>query len=356
MPLPILWAVGAAAPPILLLLGWYGVKKFPGFRRLMIEEDPLPEDIEEAEEVPPPPTSFIAEAEEAEQLAEAQAELEAREAEQDFRLRDVIEEVTGHVRFTRKKVLIGYEYLPSGEVSVHEREVPYPTGEFAVRPIRSPEEQMYLLEQEKCFTPAIRRARVFSGEALVRVPVERHVKMEDIHKPKYREELQVLYPLLDCSGSMHGRENAWRPPVWMGVIFRLLDKAVRAEVPFYLRCFGTEVTPLTKINSTRDALHWRQARLQQGFPDMGGTNTTRALTTVLSDFQKVEYDKGDVILVSDGEDEGLNWQDLRYMFDRANIKLHVIMLGQNNDSLRRLAHSYQVVSGDLTVSRLILNE
>jgi hypothetical protein len=350
--------LATAAPPVLFLLGWYGVKKFPGFRRLMIEEDdPSPEDIEEEEEVFPllPPPSFVADTEEAEQLAEAQAELEAREAEQDFRLRDVIEEVTGHVKFTRKKVLVGYEHLPSGEVSVHEREVPYPTGEFIIRPIRSPEEQVYLLEQEKCFPPAVRRARVFSGEALVRVPAERHVKMEDIHKPKYREELQVLYPLLDLSGSMHSQENPWRPPVWMGIVFRLLDKAMRHEVPFYMRGFGSEVSPLTKLNSTRDALHWRQARLREGFPDMGGTNTTKALVAVLNDFKKVEYDKGDVILVSDGEDEGLSWQDLRYMFDQANIKIHVIMLGQNNASLRKLAHSYQVVSEDLTVGGLILN-
>jgi uncharacterized protein with von Willebrand factor type A (vWA) domain len=85
-------------------------------------------------------------------------------------------------------------------------------------------------------------------------------------------------------------------------------------------------------------------------PVIGSTDIERAIMTAIAAHQGMEYTEGEIIIVTDGEDNGgINPTRVRKALVANRLKLHAIMLGVNNEKLRQCADVYQVVEQDLTV-------
>lgn len=273
----------------------------------------------------------------------------------NWRLRDAVEELCGHVTFAVQRILAGYEKSGEKEVGFTTEEIPHPGNDMVVRPLRDFSELPLLLPHEACLPEDIKWMRILSGDALIAAHAESKPIMEDIHSAKYKVVARVLYVLWDCSSSMgggrHGAANnwKWRVPVWKGVLLRLMEKALRGQVPICIRPFGPDVGPLTRVVTPAQAIAFRRVVLKD-YPDMGGTDIGRALEVAIDDFSGFDYDTGDIILLTDGEDEGLDRANqIRHALDGSNLKLHALMLGVENESLRQLCDVYHVVESDLTV-------
>lgn len=296
---------------------------------------------------PEPEPEFQAEQQEFE---EKQQEYEKTIHAYDFRLRDVVEELVGHVQFVTQRRFIGHEIHLREVEGIQLREVRYPADDFLVRPIQAGNlaELSFLLPSERALPPSIRKARFLAGDALVRMPAEAKPLTEEIHVPQYKTHMQVLYVLWDVSPSMFPDHDKWRRPVWQALLLRLQDKALRSEVPLYVRPFGSGVGDLIVSKNAADALAFRDTVMAP--PWISGTDIDGAIQWAISDFSSVEYDEGDVVIITDGEDNrGLNTSRIRRALGNARLRLHSIMLGVENDKLRECSDVYQIVEEDLTV-------
>ena len=350
------WLIALYAPGLFGTLTYYmysNVKQLPG---------PVPEESEQPPPPDPPPPDpplvqvvpdddalDLFEQQRKDEWNQEQEQYEKQVHEFDFRLRDVVEDLVGHVNFTSQRRLVGHVIRQREVDGIKLREVGYPADDFIVRPITAGNlaELAFLLPGEKAFPQNIRRIRFLSGEALVRVPAEITPLTEEIHVPQYKTHNQVLYVLWDASPSMFPEYMPWRRPVWEAILLRLQDKALRANVPLYMRPFGWDVGRLRKSVSTADAMDFR--RFVQRPSSINGTDISRAVQTSIADFSDFDYDEGDIIILTDGEDSGLNPENIRKALESRNLRLHAIMLGVENDALRACADVYQIVEEDLTV-------
>jgi len=349
--------------------GSYLIARFIGGRRPQLPGPTLPEtpplpnnpepEVEEEEEVPdpapetkPPPPPKVPELAPSPDLTSwdtVQKEWEEELHKHNFRLRDVIEELCGHVKPTRERILVGHRVTGAKAIGYTVAEVPYPADQDMIRPIRGFHEAHRLLPSERALPLKIRRARIASGEALVSMWTETTAQMEDIHEPEYKVVLRTLDVLWDCSPSMKQGSAPWRGPVWKGVLLRLLEKAIRSNVPFNIRAFGGRVSPRAKVVTPAQALKFRKTILQD-HPTISDTNIGAALARAIRDHDGREYTEGEIVIVTDGEDNhNLNPKAIRAALEKRRLRLHSIMLGVKNDSLRACSDVYQIVEKDLTV-------
>tara|TARA_B100000745_G_scaffold82648_2_gene51587 strand:- start:65 stop:1168 length:1104 start_codon:yes stop_codon:yes gene_type:complete len=255
-------------------------------------------------------------------------------------------EMVSHVNLVNTREKVGVRLTGHKAVGFKRVVRPYPTGQWEVRPITPGDfaQTPNLLPQEHTFPKAVKRLRILTGEALIRVPVEDVVITEPVYEPEYRVHYKALYILWDVSPSMwHQR----RPDIWTRLLTLLSHKAEQNGVPMYYRCFGSRTGPLNVVTSPQDHLEFRRRLSRVG--QMGGTSLHNPLSRMLSDFGGFEYDEGVVVVVSDGE---VN-EDLTPFIEECKqkrITLHSLMLGTENLPLQEISHTYQTIDDSLVLS------
>lgn len=178
---------------------------------------------------------------------------------------------------------------------------------------------------------AIRDWRILTGQA------QRMKRFDLVQK------VVVLALFEDVSGSMtnnvmHDGNLRW---IWArGVTIKLALQAIAGKSAFLYRQFDDLPHPLYVAQSAYDVQKFLNS-IALVEPSGGGTNILRALEQAVEDIKRNrQYSEAHIVLISDGEDENVSTKRLRKIL--GDIKLHVVMIGDENDSLKRVAASYNV--------------
>lgn len=256
---------------------------------------------------------------------------------------EIISEIASHVAFSRRRVVVGHKTVGRRVVGHIAEESPYPADDIMIRPIGDLGEIPQMLPSERISDHTTQVVRSVTGQALVMANIERRPVTEPIIEPIFREGKQVLYLLLDVSGSMVGQQYGgdWKMPLWRGVSIFLIRRAQKEHAAFLLRTFADDVSELEMAETEAAAKRVENLIRQQG--DRGGTNIGLALRTAIADIRREAYDQAELMILTDGEDDKFDASSVRQELDAANIKLHAVLLGTQNEALRRCADVYQEV-------------
>ena len=149
-----------------------------------------------------------------------------------------------------------------------------------------------------------------------------------------------LYVLLDKSGSMSGNKIDWA----RAVAIALFQTALKENRPFYIRFFDAAPHALLSIRSKpkpRDVI--KLLEYLGTVKASGGTDITRAVAASVSDVENGRTPRNiDVVLITDGEDR-LSVSVLTSIITKGKAKLHTIMIGGDNPSLKSVSTSYMSV-------------
>lgn len=254
----------------------------------------------------------------------------------------VFAEISANIRLTKERVFVGTRKTGERFLGVLSEESQVPADSVDIRPLRDVNELMSALPSEWAMDEDLFDIRLAQGEMLVQVPVQHIPLMEDVHEPIYKDVVHTVYVLLDISPSMFpGQGEAWRMPIWKGLTLKVMFDTIRAEATFTLRPFSDGPHKPHRVVTEVQSLD-----LGKGIVNMGvgsGTNILSALQAAVSDFEKMTYDTADILIITDGEDGNELAKPLRGVLDAKRIKLHAVMLGHKNDSLRACCDSYQIV-------------
>lgn len=264
----------------------------------------------------------------------------------EHQLQVAIDMLTHQVPLARSREFVGYRHVRDEAIGRRIEEALHPDAGFIVRPINGFDEMGLLLPEEQCYGDDELLMRIITGEALVEVPVANVPIMRPVHEEVYKDVFSVLYLSLDASSSMN---EAWRPPIWRGVVRRLLSRAQEVGAISMLRLFTSRVHEMYRATGVEEysALQNYVACVQPH----GNTSLMAALTAAVEDMTEKEFDHAVIVMVSDGEDQNFDASAIRGVLDEVGIELHVIMLGVENEELRRCADVYQVIEQDLTVHK-----
>ncbi len=146
-----------------------------------------------------------------------------------------------------------------------------------------------------------------------------------------------IYVLLDKSGSMQGSKIDWA----RAVAVALFQRAIRESRKFYIRFFDALPHELQKLSPYSRPIQTLNILEYLGtVKASGGTDITRAIATAIADFESGKVrNTADLILITDGEDK-LSENVLQGILRRVKVRLHTVMIGGDNNSLRKVSHSY----------------
>ncbi len=291
--------------------------------------------------------------EQAQQEAAAAAERDriARQAvaaQRAAKLTRAIETLTDRLSFSARKEWVGRRKIGEAVVGHLHVEGEIPDVGFTIRPMYDLSEISSLMTDEYVHDDDEFYRRLGMGESLVVIPIERHEIREPVFDDVYKEVVQVVYTLIDVSGSMFERHAPWRPPVWKPLLRRIVHKARERSAAMMLRPFAEKVLPLERADTNGKAYD-RLIQFIEELADSGGTKIGHAISIAIRDVTSQEFDHADIIIVSDGEDENFDPVQIRAKLDSAGIRLHAIMLGAKNAGLQACADEYQIIDEDLTV-------
>lgn len=263
---------------------------------------------------------------------------------------EIIDEVVSHIAIARKRVQVGWKDVGTKIVGERIEEVPYPSDAIDIRPIRSLAELPARLPTERTSAPVLQLVRAASGQALVVAHHERIPITEPVREPIYRDIRKVVYLLLDVSPSMFGNmttgytppDRWWMIPVWKGIALALLSRARAEEAIFMIRSFGGTIGEIMTANSEESAA--LLARYLSDPPQIGSTDIRTALTTAINDVtgDPDGFDQADIMILTDGQSP-LDPPVIRAALTEAKIRLHAIVLGTDNEALKRCADVYQEI-------------
>ena len=255
----------------------------------------------------------------------------------------VFRDLAQHVRFTRQQVLVGTHKTGERFLGVESVESTTPADSIDIRPMRDVSELPMALASEWAMDEDILDIRMAQGEMLIQVPQENIPLMEDVFSPIYKDVVHTVYVLLDISPSMFPSNNPWREPVWKGLSLKVLFQSVQAGASFTLRLFSGQ--PHAKHHVVTSAQAVLLANQLVSIQEGNGTNIQAALLAAMKDVEGLAYDTADILIITDGEDNGNvdSFGLLRTALDERHIRLHAVMLGQQNEALRSCCDSYQIV-------------
>ncbi len=256
----------------------------------------------------------------------------------------IVEAIVGRVEFCSKRVFVGNRPIDRS-LGLQEIEVPFPATGVRIRPMRDMSELPALLPNELLAGEAIFLARLASDEAMVTVPTDEVEVFEETHEAVWRVQKRILYVLLDVSGSMFpdgSFEKDWRRFIWQPLILRLLEHAARNEAIFLYREFHDSVRVLHRAIGSDQVTTMREHL--ESVAEGNGTNIPAGIHAAIKDFEGEEYDEGEIVIVTDGENnQELDPVGLRQTLDVAKLKLHSILLGEKNEPLRAASDLSQIV-------------
>lgn len=141
----------------------------------------------------------------------------------------------------------------------------------------------------------------------------------------HTEKKQLLYMIVDCSGSMGG-EGSHRINLAGGVLVNRLMAVAKGDATLYWRFFDTRLYECHYVASKDEAYGSIQTILNVGNYAGGGTNFDNALQGAVDHIGKLRTDGGDfikpeIMIVTDGECEcRMKYSDLH------GIKLHTALV------------------------------
>ena len=108
-----------------------------------------------------------------------------------------------------------------------------------------------------------------------------------------------------------------------------------------MRCFGGNVHDLWSAKNPEEAqlLEQKIATVDS----IGNTDISRALNCAIEDCLRENYDTADIMIVTDGEDDKLCAATMKEALQRSKIRLHAILMGTTNHSLRACSDVYQEI-------------
>jgi uncharacterized protein with von Willebrand factor type A (vWA) domain len=170
-----------------------------------------------------------------------------------------------------------------------------------------------------------------------RLPVREFVALEE-HK-------QLIYMLLDCSGSMSGGKRIIKAG---GILLNRVKAVIRGEAEIYLRLYEGAPHERMQALTPDEGRQMLKFIRDRGIYGGGSTNHAGAIDAALADIAEEggQFHRCDVVLVTDG-DSG----NTRMTRQPGETKVHVFSVACDNPALRSLATSsggiYYMVDDDM---------
>ncbi|MEK7648412.1 MAG: hypothetical protein AAB400_00655 [Patescibacteria group bacterium] len=154
---------------------------------------------------------------------------------------------------------------------------------------------------------------------------------------------KILYTLLDVSGSMKELLESGLPRhiVARGIMVKLLYRAINGGAKYYHRDFDGEPHQLLLALTPEEAERLCDIILHGGLTQ-GGTNILKALQRAVEDIRQRQagIQEAEVLLISDGDDEGIGSPEQLEALLGDDIRLHVALVGKHSEILKAVAHTY----------------
>jgi len=165
-----------------------------------------------------------------------------------------------------------------------------------------------------------------------------------------RKKKQVLYLLIDASGSMSQLNQL----VANGIAVAYIRKAISEQSTYFFRFFDDKVFDLHTVDDEASAVKEIDYLLSNQH-SRGGTSIDRALRKAIEDINNPKlfkqdkndgnkeelYDRADILIITDGED---NVRVSEENLAQNKVVLHSFLLEQDNDQLKKISKSYQKLS------------
>lgn len=210
--------------------------------------------------------------------------------------------------------------------------VNYPTADMEPEPMGSIDQLPSTLPEYQLESEDQYYGRLAQQDMLVQQSYEENVNQK------------LLYILLDVSGSMDTpMVNGLPRHVWArGVTVNLLLKAVDGQAKYFLRTFDSRPHDLSQATTPAEADHLVDFILNSAFSG-GGTNIEVAITTAINDIRTKGGDisQSEVLLISDGESP-MDVDEIQRRLG-SDIRLHIVLLGNADSALRRIAASFRTL-------------
>jgi uncharacterized protein with von Willebrand factor type A (vWA) domain len=198
--------------------------------------------------------------------------------------------------------------------------VPYPDDEMTIKNIEDSNELLRVLPTEF----------IHDDDVFMQKFVKKELQIKDYQARRLKR--QVLYLLIDVSGSMRGSRNVYAS----GVALAFVRQAVTEGSTYFLRFFDHGIKQLNTVTNEKEAEKMMDTLIRQPYSG-GGTSISNALRTAVKDITSDPegFEKAEIMLITDGEDSvDLSKKDLK------KIRLHSTVIEGNNRDLEELSNSY----------------
>lgn len=208
---------------------------------------------------------------------------------------------------------------------------------------------------------------LYPNEIFDKMLIDKDLKVKQYQSR--RKKKQILYLLIDVSGSMSGA----RQMVATAIAIAYIKKAISEKSIYFFRYFDTRPFELHKVTNEQEAS--KEINYLLGNPHSGGgTNINNALETAIHDindpkiFKQIEedagmgeragfdeevlYERADILIITDGEDQvSVTARTL----EEKKVVLHSFLLEGNNDTLPAISKTCQRLTST-DISKLISNK
>ncbi|MDP2656615.1 MAG: VWA domain-containing protein [bacterium] len=165
-----------------------------------------------------------------------------------------------------------------------------------------------------------------------RLPVREYVKVD--------EQKQLIYLLVDCSGSMGDGKRVVKAG---GILLNRVKAVIRGEAELFLRLFDGSPHDLKEARNEQQGRELLDMIKNKGTYSGGSTNFSAAISQAVKDINadKARFHRCDIIMVTDGDDSLGTHEPL------GDIKLHVFSVASENEALKNIATSHHLVNDNM---------
>ena len=273
---------------------------------------------------------------------EACTEQERLERLRGETLAATITRIGSQIEFAARRVKVGRRPIEERAIGVLREEVPFPAEDIEVKPLAHMGELHRALPAETALDDDQFFARAAAGELVIAVDIHEETLFETIYEDVWEERQRTLVMVLDVSPSVFPQHNPWMSPVWRGLALSMIDKAEQAQATVLLHEFdgGDRGWHTATAKSGFTRLRNHVAEIRQG----DNTNIGSAILRVIERLEKETFDQAQIMIITDGWDNGgVDPIQIRNRLDAAHVKLHVVLLGVQHQTLLACADTYQIV-------------
>jgi len=186
---------------------------------------------------------------------------------------------------------------------------------------------------------------LYPDEIFDKMLIDRDLKIKQYQSR--RKKKQVLYLLIDASGSMNPLNQA----VANGIAVAYIRKAISEQSTYFFRFFDTNIFDLHTVNDEETAVKEIDYLLSNQYSG-GGTSIDHALQKAIEDINNSKlfkqdkndgnkehlYDRADILIITDGADQVNVTEEF---LAQNKVVLHSFLLEQDNAELKKISKTYQ---------------